>query len=98
MADLRRLTAMRQGIGLGSLDIADHSTTGAYAGSATVALNHEHVVDSRAGRAWEMLVAAFPVTHRRKVRNQLDGARLLTADRGAGANRLGTRAHHRGPQ
>jgi hypothetical protein len=71
---------MRQGIGLGSLDIADHSTTGAYAGSATVALNHEHVVDNRAGRAWEMLVAAFPVTHRRKVRNQLDDARLLTAD------------------
>jgi hypothetical protein len=37
MADLRRMTAMRQGIGLGSLDIADHSTTGARAGFATAA-------------------------------------------------------------
>jgi hypothetical protein len=53
-----------------SLDIADHSTTGARAGSATVALNHERVVDSRAGRAWEMLIAAFPATHRRKVSNR----------------------------
>src|SRR4029077_11630513 len=53
-----------------SLDIADHSTTGARAGSATFALNHERVVDSRAGRVWEMLIAAFPATHRRKVSNR----------------------------
>jgi len=37
MADLRRMTAMRQGIGPASLDIADHSTTGARAGFATAA-------------------------------------------------------------
>jgi hypothetical protein len=37
MADLRRMTAMRRGVGMGSLDIADHSTTGTFAGFPTVA-------------------------------------------------------------
>jgi hypothetical protein len=82
MADLRPTAEMRRLMGLCSLDIADHSTTGARAGSATVALNQERVVDSRAGRAWEILVAAFPTTHRSKVRNRRGASRLLTA-RGA---------------
>jgi hypothetical protein len=80
MADLRRINRNAAGDWSGFTRHRGSLNNGRIRRIGNRCANHEHVVDNRAGRAWEMLVAAFPVTHRRKVRNQLDDARLLTAD------------------
>lgn len=71
MADLRRVTEIRLGAGFDSLlNIADYSTDGATLELTTVCASHERIVDNGAPPRWEIQIAAFPVTHRKRLKNR----------------------------
>ena len=63
---------------LGSLNIADYSTDGATLELTTVCASHERIVDNGAAPRWEIQIAAFPVTHRKRLRNTVRNTWPLT--------------------